>query len=125
MLSFGAALRNAAFRRSCGARYIAIPRVAWLGHRAPAPEPADDLEAGIEPPAVDEDLPEPSRKAFTRCAGAASALVYAVPTGALIGTPAGTAIAGAAGVFGWLTGRSLADEYYTRHHGDGPAGTAA
>ncbi|KDN21902.1 hypothetical protein [Amycolatopsis rifamycinica] len=116
VLSARAALRNAAFARRTEARYIAVPRTAWLGHPAAEAEPED--EVGMEQDVREPDLPPLSRAAVTRFGAVTATLLYGVPTSVLIGTPAGLAVGAAAGIFGWLAGRSLADEYYTRHHGE-------
>ncbi|MEQ0565493.1 hypothetical protein ABJI51_40995 [Amycolatopsis sp. NEAU-NG30] len=116
VLSARAALRNAAFARRAGPRYLAVPRRAWLGQPAPKAEPEDEIGVGED--VREPDLPPLSRAAVTRFGAVASTLVYAVPPCVLAGTPAGLAAGAAAGVFGWLAGRSLADEYYTRHHGE-------
>ncbi|WP_206797810.1 hypothetical protein [Amycolatopsis sp. MtRt-6] len=116
VLSVRAALRNAAFARRADVRYLAVPRTAWLGHAAPKAEPEDEVGMGED--VREPDLPPLSRAAVTRFGAVTSTLLYGVPTSVLIGTPVGLAVGAAAGVFGWLAGRSLADEYYTRHHGE-------
>ncbi|WP_410657294.1 hypothetical protein [Amycolatopsis sp. lyj-112] len=118
---------RAAFRRFAAPRipvmpqprYLVIPEEFWLGQSPSLSDTDTDEAERTEYDYYLEHEERPlSRSTVTGFGGGTASLVFGVTTGLVIATPVGIAVGVAAGIFGGLMGRSLAEEFYQRHHED-------
>ncbi len=118
-LSLRSAFRKFAAPRIPVTRYLVIPEEVWIGQSPSLSDQDEPVRDEYDYYLEHEDAPL-NRGVLSGFGGGAASLAFGVTTGLVIATPAGIAVGVVAGIFGGLMGRSLAEEFYERHHEDEP-----